>query len=277
LSILFFGVCSVGLAQAPSGGTGTYSFEDEALSGRQIAEQIRRNYRPIYSVTVEHYLSRLGARIASQIPDARFPFTFGVIEDDPCEATHEAIAAPGGYVFVPSQLFVAAKGEAEFAGMLADAMEAVATGYRVVLARHRRQLGKLPRISISGRICEEQQTVPQSQEESRAQVYVKEVHDMALDVDTLAIEAMSRAGFDPEALVRYIERVEPTTHIASTTLPGRDERLAAMRSAIARLPQSTYVTHDDEFTAIQEELLNSRLTQPITTPPAHTPTRLVSS
>jgi hypothetical protein len=55
-----------------------------------------------------------------------FLFTFILFADDTCEITHEPASLPGGYVFVPASLFVATHNEAEFAGMLAHAMEHVA-------------------------------------------------------------------------------------------------------------------------------------------------------
>ena len=48
--------------------------------------------------------------------------TFAVIAEDRGGYTHEPLAYPGGRIFVPAPLILAAGDEAEFAGMLAHAM-----------------------------------------------------------------------------------------------------------------------------------------------------------
>jgi predicted Zn-dependent protease len=57
----------------------------------------------------------------------------------------------------------------------------------------------------------------------------------------LAVKAMARAGFDPAALVRYVQRVQapPTTKPLSFE-PTRDERVSAMNLTIEQLPALTY-------------------------------------
>ncbi len=92
----------------------------------------------------------------------------------------------------------------------------------------------------------------------------REVHATELKADALAVQAMARAGFDPSALVRYIERVQPSTaYTVSTALPDSDQRVAKMRLAIEHLPQLNYDARDDEFTTIKREV--RRLTEPRTT------------
>jgi predicted Zn-dependent protease len=111
---------------APANGINSYSLEKEAALGRQLASEVERQTTAIHNSTIDDYLKRLGERIAAQMPDAKFPFTSKVITDDPCRRVHEPVALPGGHLFVPSALFVAADDEAEFAGMLAHSMEHIA-------------------------------------------------------------------------------------------------------------------------------------------------------
>jgi hypothetical protein len=70
---------------------------------------------------------------------------------------------------------------------------------------------------------------------------------------------MADAGFDPQALRRYIERVQAPPDATSqkyTRLPKRDARIAAIRTAIEKLPPTTgrnaLLTG---FPAAQEEVL----------------------
>lgn len=55
--------------------------------------------------------------------------------------------------------------------------------------------------------------------------------ELAAEADVLAVQTMARAGFDPNALVRYVERVQdaPTPDPAkSSPLPLPEERVADM-------------------------------------------------
>ena len=62
---------------------------------------------------------------------------------------------------------------------------------------------------------------------------------------------MSVAGYDPAALVRYIERVQPPDSRFSP-FPPRDERIAALRETIGKLP-SANDTFSEEFLVVREQ------------------------
>jgi beta-barrel assembly-enhancing protease len=236
------------MAQQPGGPPGNradfYSVEKEAALGRQMAEEVRRRTSMIEDPSVLEYVNRLGRRLAVEMLDAKFPFTFSVIADDPCPGTHEPGSLPGGYIFVPAVLFMEAHNEAEFAGLLAHSMEHVAE-------RHATRQASVGRIANSGTIplifvggwsgnCSEGLAIPPS---------FRTVHrNNELEADSLAVKAMARAGFDPTALVRYVQRVQapPTTKPLSFE-PTRDERVSAMNLTIEQLPALTYEEIQDRI------------------------------
>ena len=106
-------------AQAPPGpaekGANSYSLQKEAALGRQLAADFRQRTTSIDSPAVHNYLDRLGHGIAAELRDAKLPFTFSLVADDPCRTIHE-----------PAALFAEVRNEAEFAGMLAHAMSHIA-------------------------------------------------------------------------------------------------------------------------------------------------------
>jgi predicted Zn-dependent protease len=87
--------------------------------------------------------------------------------------------------------------------------------------------------------------------------------EVELEADTPAILLMSRAGFDPTALLRYIERLQPPDG-PRLTFPARADRIAALQKAIRDLPPASY-SESDEFHAIQEQM--RRLPQMRLSPP----------
>lgn len=234
----------------PAQNSVNYSLEKEAALGRQLAAEFRRRTIPIDSPIVQNYLDRVGQRIAAYMPDAKFPFTFSVIADEPCQ-THEPTALPGGYVFVPLSLFVAAREEDEFAGMLAHAMEHVAQRHETRQAT-RGTTATIPLIVMGGWGCSGGLAVPVA--------FLASQQNAELEADVLAVQTLSRAGFDPNALVRYIERVQvqpagPTSKAYSPT-PDRDKRVAALLATIQKLPKVDYaVAPTDEFATARHEAL----------------------
>jgi predicted Zn-dependent protease len=103
-------------------GVNFYSKEKEAALGVGLAEDARRQTTKLDNPEVQAYVERVGRRLAAHLPDTSLTFTIAVITDDRGGPTHEPIAIPGGYLFVPTSLILAAQNEAEFAGMLSHAM-----------------------------------------------------------------------------------------------------------------------------------------------------------
>jgi predicted Zn-dependent protease len=229
----------------PAGDTNLYSVEKEAALGRQLAARFRERTTPVDSPAVQSYIDRLGQRIAAQVPDARFAFRFSVIADDHCPAIHEPVALPGGSVFVPAALVIAAQDEAELAGMLAHAIHHIHQRHAATTVN---QAG-VPLIYVGSwaGTCAEL-LMPRGLLPRR--------RSYELEADALGVQTMARAGYDPMALVRYIERVhlQPGPATRSSALPDREERLAALRSVIETLRPAGYAAPTGELAAVQEEL-----------------------
>jgi len=233
-------------------GDNSYSIEQEAALGKQLAAELRERTVSIDSPAVLNYVTNLARKIAAYLPDVKFPLTFGVIADDPCDTVHEPAVLPGGYVFVPAGLFLAAQGEDEFAGMLTHAMEHVAQRDGTRLATNGTIAG-IPLIFVSGwgGGCPSGLAIPMGFLASR--------RSAELEADVLAVGTMARAGFDPRALVHYVERVpvRPKGSVSAvfSPLPGREPRLATLSAAIEKLPSVEYAAAPpDEFAAVRQEV-----------------------
>jgi predicted Zn-dependent protease len=252
----------------PAGkGVNFYSLEKEAALGRQLAAEFRKRTTFIHSLTVQDYLDHLGHRLESHLPDSNFPFTFSAIAEDPCPAIHEPAALPGGYVFVPAALFIAAQDEAEFSGMLAHAMEHIAQrhGTRQATRGTMVNYSSVPLIFMGGG-CSEGHAIPLA--------FMASQRSAELEADFLAVQTIARAGFDPRSLVQYLQRVqvrpEATISKAYSPLPDRDQRLVNILSAIEKLPTVDYAAAAPaEFAAAQQEL-RSLAKPPVR--PQHPPT-----
>jgi len=229
-----------------------YSKEKEAALGAQLAAEFRKGTTSIDRVSVRDYLERIGGKLASQIPDTVITYSFSAIRENRSNNTHEPNALPGGYIFVPAILFLTAENEAEFAGMLAHAIAHVAArhGTRQATRGQTANLASVPLVFTS--VDGANSAIPLGLLTFQRQY--------ELEADKLAVEMMSRAGYDPNALAAYIDRVqpEPATTIPQvrSPLPSKALRIAAIQQTIEKLPSRTYTT-DDSFQPIREEVRQS--------------------
>jgi beta-barrel assembly-enhancing protease len=203
--------------------------------GAQVADDLRLRTAPIAVPTVDAYLTRLGAQLISELPAPRPTCTFSVIANDTSGGIHEPIALPGCYIFIPAQLFLEARTESEFAGMLAHAIAHRVLNHRGI------------EVLYPG-LIQENGLFPSG--------FAKEQRALEREADVIAVQSMAKAGYDPEGLVRYLERVQPPqagAAPANSPLPDRDSRLAALRAVILSLPARTYTSGTD-FQPIQQEV-----------------------
>ena len=267
-------VCATLSAQTPGpapGGVNFYSIEKEKALGAQLAVEYRRQQRVFDASSVNAYLNELGQRLAAQAPATGFNYTFELVDDDNTWI-HEAAAFPGGPVFVPASLVLAAADEEELAGMLAHAIAHIAT------RRETRQMTQgqfayqatVPLIMMggwSGYAIRQGNALPTG--------FFAFQRKNELESDQLAVRILSSAGYDPHALARYIERVQPADpplRNATAPYPDKDQRLAALQSAIRQLPPATYAAHP-ALDAIHQDVTQLSV-RPTQDRPAKTPPRL---
>ena len=219
--------------------------EKEAALGANLAEQVRGRTTPLASRSAQEYVERLGAGLAPYIRGAEHPFVFRVIAEDPCPWLHEPVALPGGYVFVPAALFLAARDGGEFAGMLAHAMAHTALRGKTAGAQN----------------CGGRAWVPMG--------FLKTARENEGRADALALEALAEAGLDPAALARYVARVQAPG--GAKPLPEGVQRMARMQRILAGLRGGNYGEAGAGFEAVQGEV--RRLTaRPAAAPAGTAPT-----
>jgi predicted Zn-dependent protease len=219
-------------------GVNFYSKEKEAALGASLATDVRKNITIVESATLSQYVDRIGRKLAAVLPDSGATYTFTVVEDSLGRSTHEPLALPGGYIFIPANLLLAARSEAEFAGMLAHAVAHVAArhGTRLATRAQVADLVLLPVLSLNLGSLE-------GGDERLRDLQIS----FEIEADRLTVALMAGAGYEPEAFANYIARQQNDTEGKWPALLSRDERVVKIRSAIQQLPQN-------ELPRMQEEL-----------------------
>jgi predicted Zn-dependent protease len=215
--------------------------ERQTAIGTQIADEVSRNTRPVESIEVQNYVAQLGAKIASRfvLPDASLKFTFSVVSTENDNSLHEPLVLPGGYIIVPSRLLLTASNEAEFAGMLA---QAIARGLLPIQVAQNSG-ASIPVFTVIGNFMGDN---------ALPGVAIGRQREAELQSDKFAVLAMSRVGFDPAALLRFIDRMQPPDTPRSP-FPPHAARIAALREALRDVPPAAYA-ENDEFYTVQQRL-----------------------
>jgi predicted Zn-dependent protease len=195
--------------------------EKEAALSKQIAEGLLRSTTLVESAAAQDYVAQFGTKLAVGA------YSFRAVTAD--GALHEPVVLPGNYVFVPVNLLLTAKDESEFAGVLAQALARGAI-------RIESHTGTIPVVFYDGfGSGGNSNLLPTAVRARRRQ--------LELQADIAAVPLLSRAGFDPAGLLRYLERMQPTD----------DRRIIALRTALRDLAAPAY-TDSEAFHRAQEQV-----------------------
>jgi predicted Zn-dependent protease len=257
-------------AQESNAGKGInfYSLEKEMALGRQLAAQFQRDTTPLVSPAAWAYINGIGQHLVAQFGGPPFAYTFALVADD-ATVMHEVASFPGGYLFVPASLILAAKDEDELAGMLAHAIAQIVARDDTRTATRADLINSTMPVVYTGGWTGYAITQGQSMTIPLGLLQMR--RKMELDADRLAARKMSAAGYNPKALMHYIDREQASYDNYSprrfSSLPRRTERLDAINAVIGELPAQIYPPHEG-LGKVQEEV--RRLTA--TASPAKPPT-----
>jgi len=230
LSPLLFALTLFAQASSPrdlSRGVNFYSLEKEIALGGQIANDYRAQATLIDSPEL---LARVEALARKLIPeDSRYRYSFALVDDK--LLLNEPVAFPGGFVFVPSGLILAARDTDELCGMLAHAIAHIESrhGTKQATKEQIANQAAVPLIFMGG------WTGFATRRDNALAIplgMLKFHRALELDADLAAARLMRSQGYDPGRLANYIERVQPPDSDppeARSPLPPRAQRVEALR------------------------------------------------
>ena len=234
-----------------------YSLEKQIEMGRGYAQQVESTTKLITDPEVTEYINRIGQNLVRN-SDAQVPFTIKVVDTDDINA----FALPGGFFYVDSGLILAADNEAELAGVMAHEIAHVAACH---LARENTrgqlmQLASIPLIFVGGGIGYAAQSLASM---AIPMGFLKFARSFESEADFLGVEYLYRAGYDPQALTSFFEKIKamekhkPGT-LAKTfeTHPQTPDRIAKTQQEINTLlpPEPMYKLDTSEFQDIKTRL-----------------------
>ena len=209
--------------------TGLYSVEDDIALGRREHPKLLQAFGGEYGdARLQAYVTRAGDRLAENTDYRQFPYSFTLLNSP----IVNAFALPGGFVYITRGLMALASNEAEMAGVLSHELGHVNARHTAerLSAVQLTQLGLLAgalganALGLPADVAKFGQTVAalSIQAYSRQQEF---------EADMLGVRYMSRAGYDPEAMITFLSTLREQSIVEARSLglpPGRVDQFNMM-------------------------------------------------
>ncbi len=209
-SYAVFSLC-LGLLISPSfsqtkvkPGFNLFSTEQDVEVGKQSAAEVEKELPVLKDSAVQHYVARIGDRLAKVVQGAEYPYQFKVIN----VSDVNAFALPGGYMYVNRGLIEAAKSEAELAGVMAHEISHVAIRHgtnqasKAYLAQS--GLGVLGGV-LGGGGGSTGQIIGAVGGFGLNTVFLKFGRKAEEQADVVGAQTLAKAGYDPLAMADFFE------------------------------------------------------------------------
>jgi len=209
-----------------------FSPEQDVKLGRKYAPQIEKALKGrIPDETLQSYVHRIGQRIARVChrPDLSYHFT--AVE----EPTENAIAVPGGYIYITSGLLNQLESEAQLAAVLAHEVGHVVA--RDTMAAMSRQYG-MAALVAAAQVSGAPSDVTRGASFITAVLSLQYSREDERDADLTGLSYMVQAGYDPQGMVETMQILQDLHAFRPieffSTHPNPESRLAYLQERIAR-------------------------------------------
>jgi predicted Zn-dependent protease len=243
------------------GGLDWYSMDTDIKIGKTYSQQIERTLKLVEDPVVNEYVNRIGQNLVRN-SDAKVPFTIKVVEDD----SINAMALPGGFLYVNTGLILAADDEAELAGAMAHEIAHVALRHatRQMTRAQILNLATVPLVAVGGLPGV---IGPQMANLALPATLLRFSRNLEAEADYFGTQYMYKAGYDPNALVTFFEKIRArekkkpgSLSAAFATHPQTPDRIQRTQKEIAAIlpPREHYVETTSEFSEVRARLAVSR-------------------
>jgi predicted Zn-dependent protease len=237
LSLLLIAACTMNPATGERQLT-LMSEAQEIQMGRQTHPQVLATYGAYDDPEWQAYIQELGSKIAanSERPDLDWTFT---VLDDPVV---NAMALPGGFIYVNRGILANFNSEAELASVLGHEIGHV-TARHSVEQMSRAQLAQLG-LGVAAVASEEFREYAGLASQGLGILFLKFGRDDENQSDALGLRYMTRAGYDPYEMPKVfstLDRVSQSQGMRGTpewmsTHPDPGNRVQNIDARIAQLP-----------------------------------------
>jgi predicted Zn-dependent protease len=235
-----------------------YSIEKEVAIGRQLSAEVDRSSKIINDPIVTEYINRVAQNIVLH-SDSKVPFTIKVVDSQEVNA----FALPGGFLYVNRGLLEAADNEAEVAGVIAHEISHVAARHGMEQASKGELFNYLsiPLIFFGGIGG---YAIRQGLGLAVPLTFLKFSRGAEKEADRLGAQYMWAAGYDPNALITFFEKLQAKNKKKPGTLsklfsthPMTGDRITEVRELVSRFPdRGEYQLSSSEFGQVKSRIIS---------------------
>ena len=242
-------------------GWNLFSPQQDIELGSKVSKDAERQLQLCDDPQVDAYLNRLGRRLAEKAPTGgvQYPFRFKCVND----RAINAIALPGGYVYINRGSIEAADDEAQLAGVMAHEISHVAlrhgtnqaskgAGWRLGLGA----LGAMMGGNLVGGLLTELGGFAANS------VLLNYSRTDETQADVLGTQILYDSGYDPRALAQFFEKLQEEAKGKNpaeffSNHPNPDHRIERVDEEIDKLggPPKNYKSDSPEFHEAKKRLL----------------------
>jgi len=213
------------------------SVQQEVEIGRQAQQQIRKEVPALRDAAVTNYVASVGRKLAARAKGPKYPYSFSVAN----YREINAFALPGGPVWVHRGAIQAAATESQLAGVLAH--EIAHISQRHAADKITKSLVANGLLGLLGAILGNDAggaRAAQAGARILAGGYMlKFSRDDEREADSVGVEMMRRAGWDPRGMIEFMETIrraqgnDPSgVQVFLSSHPAPAERASRLRTAI---------------------------------------------
>ena len=178
-----------------------HSTAREVRMGRRIAARIEKKYGLFEDKKAQKRIKEIGLRIAAVSDRDDIEYHFAVIEDKELNA----LALPGGYIYVSSGLVETAESDDEIAAVIAHEVGHVAARHSMKQLQGEYLYTFLAALTIAGNTDRDFYAGSNFTYISLMMQYSRQYEREA---DMLSVRYLKRAGYDPEAALSILSKLQ---------------------------------------------------------------------
>jgi hypothetical protein len=237
-------------------GWNLFSPQQDVEMGREVARDAERKLPMLNDRRVDDYLNNLGRRLAARAPGERYPYQFKAVND----ASINAFALPGGFLYVHRGVIEAADNEAQLAGVMAHEIGHVALRHGTSQAT-KSYAAQVPLAILGGVLGSNSVGAVMAQlgaEFVTSSVLLKYSRDAERQADLIGTQILYDNNYDPRAMAQFFEKIEAEGKGGRapqflSSHPNPENRIGKVTQEVQNLGglQSNYKSDSAEFQAIK--------------------------
>lgn len=240
-ALVFAGVGGIGCATNPATGKRQISLiseQGEIQLGQESHEEVMQAFGDYPDDELEAYVRAIGERLASESERPQLPWNFEVLDD----ASVNAMALPGGYLYVTRGILAHMNSEAELAGVLGHEIGHVTARHSVNQLSKQQLYGGL--LAVGMIASPELAAFGDLAGQGLGLLFLKFGRDAERQADDLGLRYMTRGGYDPRAMPGMFDMLEAVSGLSEggrapawmSTHPNPEARERRAEAAVEALP-----------------------------------------